>query len=350
MIRFDPQAGRLGFALPAVLAVTGVVTLIFLVAMTALSSLTAEAASARARLRFMARALTAEAAIAYMAATEPPTPLGVNAGGSRLPHDPLYEGFDGAGQDASGRLGELVHLDGRGYKLDPDDALLIRLQDQAGLINLASLTEDGYQRLGEALGLSPRFTRRLIPIYGDYIDQDDLERPSGAEAGRYHGNAPPNRAMRRPEEWLSLFGVRDAIRPAAWRQVRDHLAMDPASPVENVNTATAETMRVLYGATPAQIEAAMRAREQQPFLSYADFAAATGLPDTSGDGFYTFPSGSILLTVSDERSAWVYRVRLTVTPSGLERPVWIDQTELKEAPGRAVADLSNAVRLPYAPR
>jgi hypothetical protein len=48
-----------------VLAVTGVVTLIFLVAMTALASLTAEAASARARVRFIARALTAEAMMTF---------------------------------------------------------------------------------------------------------------------------------------------------------------------------------------------------------------------------------------------------------------------------------------------
>ncbi|MGN7099928.1 hypothetical protein, partial [Brevundimonas diminuta] len=62
---------RRGFALPAVLAVTGVVTLIFLVAITALASLTAEAAAARARVRFLQRAMTAEAALAYMAATCP---------------------------------------------------------------------------------------------------------------------------------------------------------------------------------------------------------------------------------------------------------------------------------------
>lgn len=62
---------RSGFALPAVLAVTGVVTLIFLVAITALASLSAEAASARARVRFLQRAMSAEAALSFMAATEP---------------------------------------------------------------------------------------------------------------------------------------------------------------------------------------------------------------------------------------------------------------------------------------
>lgn len=342
MIRSRASRPRAGFALPAVLAVTGVVTLIFLVAMTALSSLTAEAASARARVRFMTRAMTAEAMMVYMAATEPTAPAGLNLGGPRVFDDAIY--------DPSGGEGQLLRLDGRGYQVDLDGPLLIRPQDQAGLINLAYLTDVGYQRLGEALGLSERSTRGLIPLYRDYVDQDDLEQPNGAEAGDYDGAGPANRVMRRPDEWLSLLGLRRLVRPAGWRRIRDHLAMDSTSPNENVNTATAETMRVLYGATPAQIETALRAREQQPFISFASFAAATGLPDTSGDSFYTYPSGRILLTIADSRSAWIYRSRLTLTPSGLERPVWIDQTELKEAPGRAVADLSDAVRLPYAPR
>ncbi|WP_374386173.1 general secretion pathway protein GspK [Brevundimonas sp.] len=337
------QSRRKGFALPAVLAVTGVVTLIFLVAMTALSSLTAEAAAARARVRFMTRAMTAEAMMVYMAATEPIAAAGFNIGGPRLFDDAMYDPAGGGG-------GELMRLDGRSYQVDLEGPLLIRPQDQAGLINLAYLSDAGYQRLGEAVGLSERSARALIPLYRDYVDQDGLEQPNGAEAGDYEGAGPANRVLRRPDEWLSLLGVREQIRPAAWRRIREHLAMDSTSPNENVNTATAETMRILYGATPSQAEAAIQGREQQPFMSFASFAGATGLPDTSGDSFYTFPSGRIILTIADSRSAWVYRSRLTLTPSGLERPVWIDQTELKEAPGRAVADLSDAVQLPYTPR
>lgn len=333
---------RSGFALPAVLAVTGVVTLIFLVAMTALASLTAEAASARARVRFIARALTAEAMMTYMAATEPMAPTGLNVGAPRV--------YDDGGSDPVGVKGELVRLDGRRYQIDLDGALLITPQDQAGLVNLAYLPDAAYLRLGETLGLSPSLARRLAPLYGDYVDRDDLEQPNGAERRDYGGQGPANRVMRTPDEWLSMLGVRRAVKAAAWRRIRPFLAMDPTSTNENVNTAPGEAMTLLYGATPAQVETAMRAREQRPFLSFAEFAAATGLPNTSGDSFYTFPSGRILLTVADSRSAWVYSARLSLTPFGVERPVWIDQTELKEAPGRAAADLSDAVRLPYAPR
>lgn len=342
MIPSRPIGSRVGFALPAVLAVTGVVTLIFLVALTALSSLTAEAASARARVRFLSRAMTAEAMMAYMAATEPVTPAGFNTGAPRRYGDSLDDPLVGAG--------ELVRLDGRDYQAEVDGPLLLRAQDQAGLINLASLDYGASQRLGQALGLPDRSARALDALYRDYVDQDDLRLPNGAEAGDYPGDGPANRAMRRPDEWLSLSSVRHAVRPQAWRRLRPYLAMDPASPSENVNTASAATLEILYGATPAQAESAIRSREQQPFLSFSAFAAASGLPDTGEEGFYTFPSGRILLTIADSRSAWVYRSRITLTPSSLERPVWIDQTELKEAPGRAVADLSDAVQLSYAPR
>ena len=159
MIRSDRNRKRSGFALPAVLAVTGVVTLIFLVAMTALSSLQAEAASARARIRFMAHAMTAEAMMTYMAATEPMSPTGINTGGPRVFDDGIY--------DPSGGAGELVRLDGRGYQADVEGLLLITPQDQAGLINLAYLQDASYNGWAKRWGFPrerPAAWRRSIAI------------------------------------------------------------------------------------------------------------------------------------------------------------------------------------------
>ena len=290
----------------------------------------------------MTRAMTAEAMMAYMAATEPMASIGINVGGQRLQNDALFY--------PSSLEGETVHLDGRRYEVDLGGPLLIRAQDQAGLVNLAYMAVPAGERLGAMLGLPQRTSGRLISLYRDYVDKDALRQPNGAEVRDYGGTGPANRAMRRTDEWLSLLDIRRLAQPGPWGRIREHLAMDHTSTNENVNTATPEAMHILYGATPAQAEAAVQARAQQPFTAFADFAAVTGLPDTSGEGFYTYPSGRILLTIADRQSSWVYRSRLTLTPSGLERPVWIDQTELKEAPGRAVADLSDAVRLPYAPR
>ena len=103
---------RIGFALPAVLAVTGVVTIIFLVAMTALYSLTSEAASARARVRFLQQAMSAEAALSYMVATEPLSARGVSVGSGRQQFDSLDDADEGGGQIASGQAPAEVRLDG----------------------------------------------------------------------------------------------------------------------------------------------------------------------------------------------------------------------------------------------
>lgn len=343
------REARSGFALPATLAVLGVTTLVFLVAITALASLTAEARSARDRVRFLQQAMTAEATLAYLASTEPLRPQGFAVGAGRILDE--FSRQPGAAPATSGLEAAEVRLDGRTYLMDVDGPVTAALQDQAGLLNLAFLDDAAWMRLLGEVGVAPREAQRLTARYRDYVDADDLRRVDGAEARDYPRHGPANRALLRPTELLSVLGARDAFRPGAWRAVRDDLATDISAPAVNVNTATPRTLRVLFDLTPAQAEAAVAARRDAPFLSLADLAAAAGAPILDPvERIFTFPSGRVQVTLRDARSAWVYRSRLTLTPSGLEQPVWIDQTELSEAPRRARADTSNAARLPYAPR
>ena len=175
--RTSPRSRRTGFALPAVLAVTGVVTLIFLVAITALASLTAEANSARARMRFLQRALSAEAALAYMAATEP-----MKANGLSLNDLRAFNEYGETQPEAtpSGLAVELVRLDNRPYLMDVDGPLILRLQDQAGMINLMRLNGPPLTRLLERLGVAASQRDILAARYQDYVDLDDLRQPNGA--------------------------------------------------------------------------------------------------------------------------------------------------------------------------
>lgn len=339
---------RPGFALPAVLAVTGVVTLIFLVAITALASLTAEAAAARTRVRFLQRALTAEASLAYMAATEPTRAygFGVNDVRGSLDMDVRQEPAN-----ASGLPVEQVVADGRRYLMDVDGPLVLRLRDQAGMINTALLFGQAHERFLEALGVEAGERQPLIARYLDYADFDDLRQTNGAERGDYADGGPANRRLIRPAEWLSVLGARQAVDARAWRRLRGELAADPTASSLNVNTASAAVLAVWFGLTESQAEALIRAREQRPLTSLTDIANVTGAaPSEDYEQIYTYPSGVTILTLHDARSAWTYRARLTLTPFGLEQPLWIDQTELTEAPRRAVADTSDAIRLPYAPR
>ena len=346
--RYRRRSRRDGFALPAVLAVTGVVTLIFLVAITALASLSAEANSARARVRFLQRALTAEAELSFMAATEPLRANGLSVNDLRA--------FNEYGEtlpqtSPSGLPVELVRLDNRPYLMDIDGALVVRLQDQAGMINLPRLQGVPLSRLMERLGVEVSLRDTLAARYQDYFDLDDLRQPNGAERRDYVAGAPPNRPLLRPSEWLSVLGMRDAVERRRWTAMKDKLASDPISSAININTASPETLAILFDLTADQAAAVLREREIAPLLSINALETATGAqPAWDYEQVYTFPSSSTILTIRDTRSAWTYRARLSLTPSGLEQPLWIDQTELTEAPRRAVADTSDATRLPYTPR
>ena len=343
---------RRGFALPAVLAVTGVVTLIFLVAITALSSLNAEARSSRERARFLESALTAEATVQYLASTEPFDRRALNPGGTRM----QAFGDDETAVSATPAVGAIIpiYLDGRAYEIEGGTggapAVRVSLRDQAGMINLARLDDDQLRRLGDRVGAPPALSRDLRALYTDYVDEDELETLNGAERARYDGAGPPNRRMLRPLEFLSLVGLRSSIDRAKWRALRDELAIDSQRLSMNVNTASAETLEVLFGITEQQAVSAVAARERAPFLSLADFAAASGASIyDDGEQIFTFPAGRIIYTIRDTRSAWRYRARVILTPASLERPFWVDQSEMTEASETAMAN-ADADRFPYTPR
>ncbi len=340
-----PSDQRSGFTLPAVLGVTGVVTLIFLVAITAMASLTSEARAARERVRFLQRALSAEAAVAFTAMTQPVTSRGFAVGAPRIAAavelDQLAANYSGNGP------GNLLWVDGRPYVRDEDANLVLSLQDQAGMINVSRLTEAQTGRFADALGLPPQASQRLWALQNDYTDVDSLKQLNGAEKQDYPDASVANRPLRRANEWLSILTIRDAVQASRWRRIGADVAADSTQSLLNPNTASATALQVLFGASPGQAEAAVRMREQAPFTSIQDFAARTGVViPPSDESPVTFLSGRIVYVMRDRRSPWVYRARLTLTPSGRERPFWIDQSELTEALRRKPSDITNALRYP----
>ena len=340
---------RAGFALPAVLAVTGVVTIVFLVAITALSSLQAEATSARSRIRFLQRAMTAEATLTYMLATEP---FRANAILTGAPRNVSDIGAEMQTTVASGLPTAEVRLDGRPYLMDLQGPMTVALQDAAGLINLARTPESVHRRLATRIGLPQDRVQSVYPLYSDYVDSDDLRTVNGAERRDYGAaGGPPDRPLLRPTEWLSLKGVRAGVNARRWAEVRSHLISEPALLAFNVNTAPAAALEVLFDIGPGQAQSVIQRREVTPFLSLEEFLQAAGstyVPDPERQ--YVFPAGRVFYDIRDGRSAWTYRGMIVLTPAGLVRPLWIKQTELMEAPRRAAADTTNATRFPYAPR
>jgi hypothetical protein len=342
-----PRASRPGFALPAVLAVTGVVTIVFLVAITALANLTAEAGAARARIRFLEHALTAEADITLMTLTEPFSPRGMEIGGLRR----VSEFLGASASYSSGLPIAELRLDGRPYRMDvAGSTLVVGLRDQAGLINISRLDESGLDRLAEAAGMTPAQRRDLWPRLRDYVDSDELKTLNGAETADYAVGAPANRKLLTGQEWLSISGVRAAIDPLRWREIRDEVVADATEASSNINTASPETLRIRFGLTPAETQTAITARERAPILSIQELATVIGR-DLGADplAIYTYPSGTIVFTIRDTRSPWIYRGRLALTPGDPDQPFWIDQTETLEGPHRTKAVSTDAPAFPYAP-
>ncbi|MGQ2989704.1 MAG: helix-hairpin-helix domain-containing protein [Brevundimonas sp.] len=323
-------------------------TIVFLVAMTALYSLTSEAASARARVRFLQRALTAEATLSYMVATEPASMSGLTLGGQRFSD----VGDEGGGLAGGDQGDGTVRFDGRDYLMNENGPLVVAVQDQAGLVNLAHLTPRQADRLASRLGAPGALARWIEPRFLDYADPDLERRLGGAEAGDYPvGAAPANRELRRTDEWLSILGVREAVKPARWREMRASLALDHTISRINANTASASALEVLFGLNRSQAEAVIRRRNQTPIANLQDLiavAGAFGIEDS--EVVYTFPADRSTITIRDGLSSWVYRANIVLTPSGLERPLWIEQSDMLEAPRRQAAETKNVPRLPYTPR
>lgn len=339
-----------GFVLPTVLVVTSVVTLIFLVAITALASLTREAELARARITFAQQAMTAEARLAYLGVTERLGPRGLLIDAPPPPSEfvNLTPAEEAAFRTGMANAGEL-RLDNHAYRYG-DDAI-IRLQDQAGQINLARSLPDVIRRLLDRLRVSAPDARALEAALVDYADRDDLRTPNGAERADYpEGTSPANRPLRRVDEFLSVLGARTAVDMTAWSELRPAIAADAQSSQVNVNTAGVEALQILFGMSETQAQTAIRVRETQPFYSMEQAAAETGAPlITDPEITAVYPSGRIVYTMEDRHSRWTYSGRLTLTPTNAERPFWIDRTEFSEA-RRSDPGPVDAPEFPAAPR
>jgi len=299
-------AAKAGFVLPSVLFVVAMVTLVFLVAVQSLNSLAEETRRATSRVRFESSALSLEAQATFLAATRP---LGPTA---------ILQGWSPSAAPA-------LMLDGRPYAAAPD--LTLSAQDEAGLINLDTLTQPAMANLFAALGASPQQRAIMVDRLSDYMDAHDIKRPNGADADDYLRAGlppPPDAPLRRKIQVLGVMGWREAVSAAAWRAFSDNVTADPVNVDTNVNTAPAAALQVLYGVTPAQAKTAISRRQAWPFTTLEDLGRAAGVA-LVGDAerVYSFPNGHFALKIDDRRSGWAYRSRLLLSPEDSVRPFCI---------------------------
>lgn len=297
---------RRGFALPAVLAITGVVCLALLAAVEAVDSLGRSARDRAERLRFEASAMDLEARATFSALTRPTT------------LDAIVE----AGRDGRDRP---LFLDGSPYLAATGD--VVSLQDEAGLINLNTVPSASWIPILRTLGADADEARRLWPRVADFIDPDGDRRPGGAEAPDYRRAdvpPPPNGYLRGRVELLGVLGLTGAVSPQEWRAARGYFVTDAYDTPINLNTAPAAVLMARYGLTSDQAARALRVRRERPFTTLEDFGRVVGLA-LVGDAERAMgrPAGRYRLQV--RRAGMTYESRIVLTPTGGGPPFRVEQ-------------------------
>lgn len=125
-----------------------------------------------------------------------------------------------------------------------------RLIDRGGCFNLNNLVVDGvevgyqrarFERLLVALKLDPALAAALV----DWLDQDSVPGPRGAEDAVYAARNPPyrasNRSMVHASELRAVSGFDDEV----WQRLSPHVCALPAPTPLNVNTATIPVLMAL---------------------------------------------------------------------------------------------------------
>ncbi|MES2033612.1 MAG: hypothetical protein V4466_05505 [Pseudomonadota bacterium] len=322
---------KAGFALPAVLVITGVTCLALLAAVTAVESLARSAHAARDGAVFEAAALDLEARATLQALTLPTTSSAILVPAGRAPPVPL-------------------RLDGTRYAAGD---LELALQDEAGLINLNTLPSSQLPRLVEQFGVPAGQRTSLAARLADYLDIDDRVRPGGAESGAYlaaRRPPPPNGPLRARADILGVLGWDEAAPPGAWRTARALMVTDSVNVGVNINTTPPDVLEVRYGLTPAQAAKAVARRRLKPFETVDDLGRAAGVR-LIGDAERSDvqPSGRLQFTAAAPASGRTYASRIVLTPTDAAGPFRIEDRAVVllpvAKPGQAG---SHAVALPVA--
>jgi hypothetical protein len=301
-------AGKRGFALPLVLAMVAVLALVMIAALSALSSLREETATTLESVEFDRSATTAEARLQYLMLTEPFGRKGLRIGGTRTPSaNANNEYFDYISQ---------VFADGRAYRWREAEAspdYLAQLQDEAGLMNFGDGDPFRLGRLLQQAGLSEKDADQIV---SDLLD--------------YNAQPTPHEPIRRLAELYSLPSGRTLISDKAWRYIDSNAAVHRDSTNMNINTASRDVLKAWFDLSDAQIDQAIRDREESDIglASPIDIGVA-GLADSAN---YRTTGGRLRFIFTDPRTGLAYRSTLVLTPNNQLRPIWVENARTQKLP------------------
>jgi Type II secretion system (T2SS), protein K len=273
------------------------------------------------------------ARVAFLLLTEPIGPRSILVGG-QAGETAAMQGT----RSASGAQLRELYLDGRSYAAGE---ALVSVQDESGLLNLNAQDEAAIAGLLREVGVSGAQPARLAAALSDYVDEDDLTRPGGAEREVYRRagrTAPTNRAIASRWAALGVLGWEDLdedARDRLWRLS----SVAPATGL-NLNTAPAPVLRAVLG---ERAETLLGQRRQGPLESAE---ALTGVrTDAAGVVLALQPGQVFRLVVAFAERVGSREVesQLVVAAPGAERPFYWRETRPERARG---ARMDSAEPLP----
>jgi hypothetical protein len=311
---------KAGLALPMVLLVTTILALTMIAVISSLVGMRRETQTVRDTSAFERTAMTAEARFMFLAMTEPMGSDGLYVGGLR---DEEGGGFPGYEIPQLPGTGAVLSADNRPYRWREDPTVTttpdyrIGVQDEAGLVNLYRSDVDMLTRLFQAVGVGDNDATTLAN-----------------ELIAYNAVPTAHDPMRRPAQLYKLQDAPTLIPDKVWRKLQDMVAVYPDSNAANINTASADVLKIWFNLDDATAAGMVAMRQNTGglgvnniYTSPAQMGAAA-LPGQT----YAFPSGRLKFKFSDPRTGDTYQSSIVLTPNDAERPAWIENARIRHLP------------------
>jgi hypothetical protein len=198
-------------------------------------------------------------------------------------------------------------LDGRPYAVMVNETasrpVVLRIQDDAGLLNLNTLEERQITRHLSAADVPFADARALAAVLADFIDEDSLRRAGGMDGADYpRPGAARNRALEDVRQALAAPGWSQALPGTLAEIVLLESSALASGAWFNPNTATPQSMRSVFGIDASSAQRLLAARERQLLLTRDDVIALTGAADVNV-GIQARPASSMLFTMTVPRGS-----------------------------------------------
>jgi general secretion pathway protein K len=147
----------------------------------------------------------------------------------------------------------------------------IAIESEAGKIDINTASDRLLEGVFLSVGIESDEAQRLVDAIRDFADEDDLQRPFGAEDADYAAvdlvNGAKDGSFDRVAELQQVFGMRSEL----YDTVAPILTVYSGGPSVDPSTASSAALLALPGATQAQVDAIMKARVSGP----SDLAVGT---------------------------------------------------------------------------